>query len=125
MSAAIAEAETITQYQCAVTVVAHLDGVFTTAHRDIRRLVLETNSFREKHDELLLAGARLLRANHGLSNEDVAHAVVHVKVRVAHGGDCSRPLATEPEPVATRTDSTRPTRKSLAGSIMRTAKRTR
>ena len=72
----------MSQHQYSVTVIAHLDGVFTTTDSEIRGLVLETESFREMRDELWRVGLLLLRSNHNLSSEEIDNTVIYVKVRV-------------------------------------------
>ena len=72
----------MSQHQYNVTVIAHLDGVFTTTDSEIRGLILETESFREMRDELCRVSSLLLRSNHNLSSEDIDNTVIDVKVRV-------------------------------------------
>ena len=68
--------------QYAVTLMAHLDGTFTTVDSDIRGLNLSTGDFRSMRDELIRVGSRLLRTNHNLTDDQVGETTICVSVRV-------------------------------------------
>ena len=70
-----------------VTVIAHLDGTFTTMNSDIRGLHLSTSDLRSMRDELVSVGSRLLRTNHGLTENQVQNSTVNIKVRVEQSDD--------------------------------------
>lgn len=82
-------------FEYAVDVRVGSDGVMTATSDDIRGLVLETTDLREMCSELLLVSERLLRSNHGLTDQQVADAELHVNFKKA-SGQARRPRAPHP-----------------------------
>ena len=61
-----------------VTLFVYEDGTFAAQGDDLRGLVLETESFDEMRKELLRLTPRLLRANHGLSDDEIKDVRINV-----------------------------------------------
>ena len=61
----------------------HEDGTLAVHGGDIRGLVIEADTFEEMRAELLRLAPRLLRSNHGLTDEEIAHASLRVVLRDA------------------------------------------
>ena len=65
--------------------------LFVATSPDIRGLVLEVKSVDELHTELLRVTERLLKTNHGLTDEQIANVQLNVTVL----GSKDRPSATQ------------------------------
>lgn len=59
----------------------HDDGTLAVFGADIRGLIIEADTFAEIEAELLRVVPLLLRSNHGLSDEDIAHVTLRVEHR--------------------------------------------
>lgn len=64
----------------AVDIYCYKDGTLAVTSKEITGLVLEADSFRELYPELLRVAQRLLRANHGLTEEQAGSADLHVRL---------------------------------------------
>lgn len=61
-----------------VTLFVNEDGTYTAQGENLRGLVLETENLEEMRKELLRLTPRLLRANHGLSDDEIEEALIHI-----------------------------------------------
>jgi len=52
------------------------DGTVTAQGENLRGLVLETESFKEMREELLRLVPQLLRANHGLNDDEIKETII-------------------------------------------------
>ena len=59
----------------------HEDGTLAMHGSDIRGLVIEADTFEEMRAELLRLAPRLLRSNHGLTDEEIGQVSLCVVLR--------------------------------------------
>ena len=79
----------------AVDIYCYKDGTLAVTSQDISGLVLEAASFRELYPELLRVARRLLRSNHGLTEEQASEAELHASL---HDDPSETNLSSAPEP---------------------------
>ena len=69
------------QSEYIMPVFVHNDGTLAVHGGDIRGLVIEADTFEELRAELVRLAPGLLRSNHGLSEEEIAHASLRMVLR--------------------------------------------
>ena len=69
------------QHEYTMPLFVHDDGTLAVHGGDIRGLVIEADTFEELRAELIRLAPRLLRSNHGLTNEEIGHASLHMVFR--------------------------------------------
>ena len=70
----------MSQHEYTVPLVLHEDGTLAIHDGDIRGLVIEAATFDEMREELLRLAPRLLRSNHGLTDEEVGQTSLRMVI---------------------------------------------
>ena len=90
----------MSQHEYTTPLFIHEDGTLAVHGGDIRGLVVEADTLDEMRSELLRIAPRLLRSNHGLTDEEIAHAslrLVPCGVEEAEGALQFPPKARTPQ----------------------------
>ena len=77
------------QHEYTLPLFVHDDGTLAVHGGDIQGLVIEADRFEELRAELIRLAPLLLRLNHGLTDEEIEHATLHVVFRDVE--DAARP----------------------------------
>lgn len=64
----------MSQHEYTTPLFVHADGTLAVHGGDIRGLVIEVDTLEEMRAELLRVAPRLLRSNHGLSDDEIEQA---------------------------------------------------
>ena len=81
----------MSQHEYTTPLFVHEDGTLAVHGSDIRGLIVETDTLNEMRSELLRIAPRLLRSNHGLTDEEMAHVTLRlVPCGVEDGEDASQ-----------------------------------
>ena len=80
------------QQTFAVDIYCYGDGTLAATSGDIRGLVLETDNYPDMRDELVQVAVQLLKANHGLTDDQIAASILSVVFRDAPGRKSARAL---------------------------------
>ena len=72
------------QNEFSVNLSVYEDGTLAVHGGDIRGLIIEANGIEEMREELLRIAPRLLRSNHGLTDEEVGQASIRLVLRAPH-----------------------------------------
>ena len=80
------------QQTFAVDIYCYSDGTLAATSDDLRGLVLETDNYPDMRDELVRVAVELLKANHGLTDEQIADTTLSLVLRDAPGRRSTRAL---------------------------------
>ena len=86
----------MSEHEYTTSLFIHEDGTLAVHGGDIRGLVIEADTFEEMRAELLRLAPRLLRSNHGLTDEEIARASLRVVLRDVEDAVQSVPKARTP-----------------------------
>ena len=90
----------MSQHEYTTPLFIHEDGTLAVHGGDIRGLVIEADTLDEMRSELHRIAPRLLRSNHGLTDEEIAHAslrLVPCGVEGAEGAAQPAPKSRTPQ----------------------------
>ena len=76
----------MSQHEYITPLFMHEDGTLAVHGGDIRGLVVEADTLDEMRSELLRIAPRLLRSNHGLTDEDMAHVSLRLVLCAVEDG---------------------------------------
>ena len=86
----------MSQHEYTVPLFIHEDGTLAMHGSDIRGLVIEADTFEEMRAELLRLAPRLLRSNHGLTEEEIEQVSLRLVLRDLE--DADHPVAKSRSP---------------------------
>ena len=87
----------MSQHEYTTPLFIHEDGTLAVHGGDIRGLVIEAATLDEMRSELLRVTPRLLRSNHGLTDEEIAHASLRLVPCGAEGAAQPAPKSRTPQ----------------------------
>ena len=90
----------MSQHEYITPLFIHEDGTLAVHGGNIRGLIVETDTLDEMRSELLRITPRLLRSNHGLTDEEIEHASLRLVPRSMVGAEGAEGAegAVEPAP---------------------------
>ena len=77
----------MSQHEYMTPLFMHEDGTFAVHGGDIRGLVVEADTLDELRSELRRIAPRLLRSNHGLTEDEIAQASLRLVLRPAEDAE--------------------------------------